>query len=128
MKTFDLMFCSLGNGTTICDRNREEYGDYKTVAHVAEWGGVHIRDAQLRRDPEALARVMTYARRIAAAARDEFMHLPYENQYRRWYGSMGLSQTIRDRDSWPVEKSPEWLYSQYIRNSNHWHGYEMPDA
>lgn len=30
----DLMFCSMGNGITIADRNREEYSDYKTVAHI----------------------------------------------------------------------------------------------
>lgn len=29
-----LMFCSMGNGITIADRNREEYSDYKTVAHI----------------------------------------------------------------------------------------------
>lgn len=31
----NLMFCSLGNGISICDRNREEHCDYKTVAHIA---------------------------------------------------------------------------------------------
>lgn len=30
----DLMFCSMGNGITVCDRNREEHCDYKTVAHI----------------------------------------------------------------------------------------------
>lgn len=30
----DLMFGHLGNGISICDRNREEYGDYKKVAHI----------------------------------------------------------------------------------------------
>ncbi len=30
----DLMFCSMGNGITIADRNQEEHCDYKTVAHI----------------------------------------------------------------------------------------------
>lgn len=30
----DLMFCSMGNGITIADRNQEKYSDYKTVAHI----------------------------------------------------------------------------------------------
>ena len=29
------MFGHLGNGVTVCDRNRMEYGDYMTVAHIA---------------------------------------------------------------------------------------------
>lgn len=33
-KDFDLMFASLGNGITVFDRNREENGDYKIVAHI----------------------------------------------------------------------------------------------
>lgn len=31
----DLMFCSLGNGVTICDRSRIEHGDYMIVAHIS---------------------------------------------------------------------------------------------
>jgi len=34
LKPFDLMFGCLGNGITVCDRNREEQGDYKKVAHI----------------------------------------------------------------------------------------------
>lgn len=30
----DLMFCSRGNGVSVADRNREEHGDYQTVAHI----------------------------------------------------------------------------------------------
>ncbi|MFA7157047.1 MAG: hypothetical protein WC123_05070 [Bacilli bacterium] len=28
------MFCSLGNGITVCDRNKEVNGDYQRVAHI----------------------------------------------------------------------------------------------
>ena len=31
----DLMFCHLGNGVTVCDRQRRKYGDYMTVAHIS---------------------------------------------------------------------------------------------
>ena len=34
MKTENLMFGYLGNGVTICDRNRMENNDYMTVAHI----------------------------------------------------------------------------------------------
>ena len=35
MKKYDLMYCSLGNGLTVCNRAVEEHGDYKKVAHIA---------------------------------------------------------------------------------------------
>lgn len=31
----ELIFCHLGNGVTVCDRLRQEHGDYMTVAHIA---------------------------------------------------------------------------------------------
>ena len=31
----ELMFGHLGNGVTVCDRLREEYGDYMKVAHIS---------------------------------------------------------------------------------------------
>ena len=34
MKTENLMFGHLGNGITVCDRNRLKYNDYMTVAHI----------------------------------------------------------------------------------------------
>ena len=30
---YDLMFCCLGNGTSVCNRAKEEYGDYQNIAH-----------------------------------------------------------------------------------------------
>lgn len=40
----DLMFCYLGNGLTVCDRNREKNNDYLTVAHIAENGKISWRE------------------------------------------------------------------------------------
>lgn len=31
----DLMFCHLGNGISVCDKLRKEYGDYMKVAHIS---------------------------------------------------------------------------------------------
>jgi len=33
-KKFDLMFTHRGNGIGVCDRTKEEHGDYKPVAHI----------------------------------------------------------------------------------------------
>jgi hypothetical protein len=31
----DLMFCHLGNGVTVFDKQRRKYGDYMKVAHIS---------------------------------------------------------------------------------------------
>lgn len=128
MKTFDLMFGNLGNGTTVCDRSQTDNGDYKTVAHIAEWGGVKIYDAQLRTDRAALERIEAHA----AAQRDRFrlwwMQQRYIRQYGMWYDSLTITQVTELRDSSHRDQPAEWYYSQYIDNVNRRHGYKMPTA
>ena len=34
MKKYNLMYGHLGNGITVCNRNQEVNGDYKTIAHI----------------------------------------------------------------------------------------------
>ena len=58
MKTFDLGFGCLGNGTTVWDRNQDTGNDYKTVAHIAAYGGVKLYDQRLKTSPEALRRII----------------------------------------------------------------------
>jgi len=43
-KNFDLGAFCMGNGTTISDRKREKYGDYKRVAHVSDGGTIKFWD------------------------------------------------------------------------------------
>ena len=66
------------------------------------------------------------ALRMMDKARTEFYKLPYELQFRRWWGSMTLHQMYGKRNDWPDVKSTAWLYSQWIANSCRNHGYEMP--
>ena len=40
-----------GNGMTIYDRNQEERGDYKTIAHVAPSGKITIYDPKVKKSP-----------------------------------------------------------------------------
>lgn len=37
---FDLFFCCLGNGTTVCNKSITEHGDYKKIAHISEHGHI----------------------------------------------------------------------------------------
>ena len=43
-KNFNLGAFCMGNGTTISDRKREKYGDYKRVAHVSDDGKIKFWD------------------------------------------------------------------------------------
>lgn len=46
----DLMFCSMGNGITIADRNQEKYSDYKTVAHIGYNRDITYYDKKMTRE------------------------------------------------------------------------------
>lgn len=50
----DLMFCSLGNGISVCDKSVEVSGDYKSIAHIS-------------RNRE----ITWYAKRISKEAKDK---------------------------------------------------------
>lgn len=56
----DLMFCSMGNGISVCDRNREEHGDYKTVAHIGYNRDVTYYDRKMSQ--EAVDGIERFAR------------------------------------------------------------------
>lgn len=48
--TVDLLFANLGNGLTVCDRNREEHRDYLKVAHISANGSISYYDNKLQND------------------------------------------------------------------------------
>lgn len=62
----DLMYCCLGNGISVCDRNREEDSDYRTVAHIGYNRDVTYYDRKMSR--EALRSIERYAKYGNASA------------------------------------------------------------
>lgn len=56
----DLMFCHLGNGISVCDKNREVNNDYVNVAHISVDRVVSYRKRKL--SPEAKEEIERYAR------------------------------------------------------------------
>lgn len=56
----DLMFCSMGNGITVCDRNREKHCDYKTVAHIGYNRDITYYDRKM--SPEAVGCIERFAK------------------------------------------------------------------
>ena len=64
MKTFDLGFGCLGNGTTVWNRNQHTGGDYQTVAHIDPCGAYKLRQPL---PDEAKARIIRHAQAAARA-------------------------------------------------------------
>lgn len=81
----NLMFGCLGNGITVCDRNRMYLGDYATVAHISGEGLVRIYCQFL--SEEALGSIHSMARKET------------EKAFKRWQGwSEGGSVSVMDRE------------------------------
>lgn len=114
MKTFDLGFGCLGNGTTIWDRNQTAGGDYKTVAHISAYGGVKLYDQRLKTSPEAMRRIIDLAGRQQLDFYHWWFNQSYATQYSLFYESMTFRQQHEAHDDWPKEKTAEWLYHKYI--------------
>ena len=126
VKTFDLGFGCLGNGTTVWDRNQDTGNDYKTVAHIAAYGGVKLYDQRLKTSPEALRRIIDMAGRQQLDFYHWWFGQSYATQYSLFYESMTLRQQLAERDDWPKEKSAEWMYRKYITFACLNQGYTMP--
>lgn len=126
MKTFDLGFGCLGNGTTVWDRNQDTGNDYKTVAHIAAYGGVKLYDQRLKTNPEALRRIIDMAGRQQLDFYHWWFGQSCATQYSLFYESMTLRQQLAERDDWPKEKTAEWMYQKYITFACLNQGYTMP--
>lgn len=126
MKTFDLGFGCLGNGITVWDRKQYTGSDYKTVAHIAAYGGVKLYDQRIKTSPEDLRRIIDMARRQQLEFFNWWVGQRYASQYSLFYESMTLRQQLAERDDWPKEKSAEWMYQKYITSACLNHGYTMP--
>lgn len=125
MKTCDLMFCCLGNGLTVCDRNRTEGNDYKNVAHIANFGGVKLYDKTL--PAEAREAITNAAKREIERFKEWFFQQDYDTQlFRLYYESLNMSQYLEASKAGTRDRSPEWLYQEYIRVNCLNHGYTMP--
>lgn len=57
----DLLFASLGNGVTVWDKNRQEYGDTKIVAHISRERKVSVQEKHLSK--EAIKTIREYAKK-----------------------------------------------------------------
>ena len=81
MKTFDLMFCALGNGLTVCNRAATEHGDYKNIAHISRAGNIVYFVPVDKIPVDALFRIEHHAHAMEANFKAEFEALPAIKQY-----------------------------------------------
>lgn len=70
---YDLMFGHLGNGTTVCNRMKEEYGDYQMVVHIDDTGMVHWYMDEHALPTYARKEVNNFALRKMEKFKQEFM-------------------------------------------------------
>lgn len=121
----DLMFGCLGNGITVWDRSRNEGSNYKTVAHISEFGGVRLFKNHGLSD-ESIARIHQHARRQAEAFHVHFLNLPYSRQLEYYYNVMTHAQFLERGKS--GDKTAQQLYEAYVSCACANHGYEMRES
>lgn len=73
---YDLMFGCLGNGTTVFNRSRMEYGDYKKVAHIGDCGAVTWYEKPETLPEYARQEINDHAAAQAEKFKHDFVHLP----------------------------------------------------
>ena len=118
----DLMFGCLGNGLTVCDRARQENGDYKHVAHIDPCGAFKLFDKSL--PPEALQAINAHALRLADDFRARFLRLRDADAMDELYALMTPAQQLMYTSEGGPDR--EYMYGLYIRFTCENHGYSMP--
>ena len=113
---YDLMFGSLGNGTTVFNRAREEYGDYATLAHIDDCGAVIWYVNTKKLPPYVLEDVNKRAAAQARNFKHGFMHLPKSAALDMLRDMLNIGQfLIEFQDGKIHEKSMEEIYQAYIK-------------
>ena len=110
----DLMFCCLGNGITVCDRTREECGDYKTVAHIDSCGAIRLYDGKLT--AQALTRINEQAAAQARNFKHGFIHLPRAAALDMLNDILNVSQFLTVFHEEMITGKPmEEIYQTYVK-------------
>ena len=114
MKKARLMFGCLGNGLTVCDRSREEGGDYKHVAHIDPCGAVRLYDRSIQ--PDDLAQINAHASAMAGEFKEWFLRQRRDYVLDMLNNRLNVGQFLLVfHDDKIAEKSMEDIYQTYIR-------------
>lgn len=81
MLKYDIMFCSLGNGVTVCNRNQIKNGDYKTIAHISAGGNVKYYEDKNKMPDYAVKSIENMAALERKKFQENFIKKPKPQQY-----------------------------------------------
>lgn len=81
MTRSDLFLGYLGSGITVCDKSREEYGDYKRIAHIRESGIIKWYIDRSTLPAEVLGIIISHADRKHREFLSCFQSMPLIEQY-----------------------------------------------
>lgn len=112
---YDLMFCRLGNGTSVCNRAKEEYGDYQHIAHIDDCGAISWRVPANKIAGYALEEIHDYAKKQEVEFRNKFMNLSKYRALDMLNNILSMKQFLRVYDDCKiVNKNIEEIYKVYI--------------
>lgn len=90
MKKFELFLCSMGNGTTVCNKAVNEHGDYKTIAHISEHGHIELYVSENYIPSNAMQKI----KKLAAESKERFLESWNKKSYIQKWGYMMDIPTI----------------------------------
>lgn len=112
---YDLMFCCLGNGTLVCNRAKEEYGDYQNIAHIDDCGAISWRVPTNKIAGYALEEIYNYAKKQEVKFRNKFMYFSKYEALGMLNNILSMKQFVRLYDDCKIaDKNIEEIYKTYI--------------
>lgn len=113
---YDLMFGRLGNGTTVFNLAREEYGDYQNVAHIDDCGTVRWYVDTGKLPPYVLEDVSASARRDAEKFKENFLRMDRSRALEMLGDLLNVGQfLIVFHEENIADKGMEEIYQAYIK-------------
>lgn len=89
-KKFELFMCSMGNGTSICNKAVTEGGDYKKIAHISEHGHIQFYVSENCIPDDVMRRI----KEVAEADKQKFLKEWNKKSYYEKWGYMMDIPTI----------------------------------
>lgn len=115
-KKFELFMCCLGNGITVCNKAVEEYGDYKTIAHIGNNGKINWYVKQDYTPDEERAKIEKEAQRQREKYLSWWNGLTTFEKYDRLLDEIPhkvFMEIVKDKTS-TIEQKVKRLEKEYI--------------
>lgn len=107
---FKLWMGCLGNGTSVCNKAVEEYGDYKKIAHISEEGEIKWYVDDTYTPPDAVEKIKAYAAKQKSKYEKWWKSLSEEKRYELTLDKMTASELVEHIRKKREEKKNEVLH------------------